>query len=79
MEGYPVICGGILHQKDCIVFGSSQNVVFEMEENRQFFSAVSLNSSILWLLGSDTGPSSVQYSTELISLREGNSLEEVLK
>ena len=71
MEGYPVICGGVSAPKDCIVFGSSQNVVFEMEENREFFSAVSLNSSMLWLLGSDAGSSTVQYSTEFISLREG--------
>ena len=70
MEGYPVICGGISAPKDCIVFGSSQNVVFEMEENREFLSAVSLNSSMLWLLGSDTGHTAVQ-STEFISLRQG--------
>ena len=70
LEGHPVICGGVGALRDCIVFGSSQNVAFEMKQSRRHFSAVSLNSSMLWLLGSDTGHTAVQ-STEFISLRQG--------
>ena len=41
-----------------------------MKLDRQYFSAVSLNSSMLWLLGSNTG--SRQASTEFISLSQGS-------
>ena len=75
LEGNPVICGGrnplmlvppSFH--DCIVFGQyGNNRKLMMKQNRAGFAAVSINSSLLWLLGPD-------YSTEFISLNEGQSI-----
>ena len=72
LDGNPVICGGVYPSSqllgDCIVFGH-RNLVLKMKQKRRYFSAVSLNSSTLWLLGSDHG--SAIDSTEFISLSDG--------
>lgn len=60
----PVIC----RRNECMVFGTSIKTI-AMKKRRSLFSAVSLNSSMLWLLGSDGRPS--DDSTEFISLSEG--------
>ena len=75
LDGNPVICGGrnplmltlpLFH--DCIVFGQyGNNRKLMMKQNRAGFAAVSINSSLLWLLGPDD-------STEFISLNEGQSM-----
>ena len=44
-----------------------------MKQNRRGLAAVSINSSLLWLLGSDT-ITDAQFSTEFISLNEGQSM-----
>ena len=44
-----------------------------MKQNRQGLAAVSINSSLLWLLGSDT-ITDAQFSTEFISLNERQSI-----
>ena len=44
-----------------------------MKQNRRGLAAVSINSSLLWLLGSDT-ITDAQFSTEFISLNEGQSV-----
>ena len=44
-----------------------------MKQNRRGLAAVSINSSLLWLLGSDT-ITDAQFSTEFISLNEGLSV-----
>ena len=63
----PVICG----HSECIVFGTPQKTI-AMKKHRSLYSAVSLNSSMLWLLGSDGKPS--DDSTEFISLSEGRDV-----
>ena len=63
----PVIC----RHNECIVFGTSIKTI-TMKKPRSLFSAVSLNSSMLWLLGSDGKPS--DDSTEFISLSEGRDV-----
>ena len=63
----PVICGH--SQSKCIVFGTPQKTI-AMKKTRSLFSAVSLNSSMLWLLGSDGQGD----TTEFISLSEGRDV-----
>ena len=63
----PVICD----RSECIVFGTSQKTI-AMNKRRNSCSAVSLNSSMLWLLGSDSRKE--DYSTEFISLSEGRDV-----
>ena len=63
----PVICDF----SECIVFGTSQKTI-AMNKSRNSCSAVSLNSSMLWLLGSDSRKE--DYSTEFISLSEGRDI-----
>ena len=63
----PVIC----RRNECMVFGTSIKTI-AMKKRRSLFSAVSLNSSMLWLLGSDGRPS--DDSTEFISLSEGRDV-----
>ena len=60
----PVICD----YSECIVFGTSQKTI-AMNKSRNSCSAVSLNSSMLWFLGSDSREG--DYSTEFISLSGG--------
>ena len=62
----PVICPH--RESECIVFGTPQKTI-AMKKRRSLFSAVSLNSSMLWLLGSDGGGGG--DTTEFISLSEG--------
>ena len=66
----PVIC----RHNECIVFGTSIKTI-TMKKPRSLFSAVSLNSSMLWLLGSEgrRGRPS-DDSTEFISLSEGRDV-----
>ena len=63
----PVICD----RDECIVFGTSPKKI-AMKNRRSLYSAVSLNSSMLWLLGSDGRPA--DDSTEFISLSEGRDV-----
>ena len=63
----PVICS----HNECMVFGTSIKTI-AMKKRRSLFSAVSLNSSMLWLLGSDGQPS--DDSTEFINLSEGRDV-----
>ena len=68
----PVICPH--RESECIVFGTPQKTI-AMKKRRSLFSAVSLNSSMLWLLGSEgrRGRPS-DDSTEFISLSEGRDV-----
>ena len=75
----PVVCG----RRECIVFGTSQKEI-AMTQRRAQFSAVSLNSSTLWLLGKDygCGPRGCTPggdSTEFISLSEGRDVTATYK
>ena len=76
----PVIC----QTDECIVFGTTQKQT-PMTQRRNLYSAVSLNSSTLWLLGKEGGHHRRGYyfpggeTTEFISLSEGRKITAIYK